>query len=190
MAVLAVANQKGGATKTTTAVALAAALIDRGRRALLVDMDAQASAAAAVGFDFAEHDGDPNLYTVMHRARARNPLPLIAALYDSNLGPASLIPADIKLAELETQLIQVVRREYILSDLLSGLRTQFDAIILDCPPSLGWLTLNALAAADQVLIPCVPDYLSARGLAGLHDTIELVQAQLNPVLEVAGVLLT
>jgi chromosome partitioning protein len=190
MSVLAVVNQKGGIGKTTTAVALAAAVIDSGRRALLIDMDAQASASAAVGFDFIEHEDDPNLYTAMSRARSRNPLNLLGTLYDSNLGPVSLIPADIKLAELETQLIQVVRREYILSDLLSGLRTQFDAIILDCPPSLGWLTLNALTAADDVLIPCVPDYLSARGLAGLHDTVELVQRQLNPALTVAGVLLT
>lgn len=187
--IIAIANQKGGVAKTTTAVALVAAWVDQGRRALLVDCDPQASASAALGFDL-ERDY-LSLYTLMSKARTRQPV-AVAVVLAALPGGEALIPGHIDLALIDAELSanKILHREEILKDVLRPVRDQYDVIVLDCPPSLGWLTINALAAADTVLIPSVPDYLSARGLAALRDTVELVQDQLNHALTVAGVVLT
>jgi chromosome partitioning protein len=188
--IIAFANQKGGVTKTTGAVATWAALNAQGVRCLLVDADAQASATAATGHDFSqEGEQYANLHTLMARRinGVRAVLPH-TAIYTTAWG--ELLPSHIDLAAMELDLIRAVRREYIIRDVLAELRADFHVILVDCPPSLSLITLNALTAADRVIIPTVPDFLSAQGLGRLYSTIDLVSAQLNPDLRVFGVLFT
>lgn len=193
--VTAVVNQKGGVGKTTTAVALTAAYEDQGHHTLLLDMDPQASASAAVGVDLA----NDNLVTIYHLMRdylagQDNPDAFRAAVQVvcGEYGvPFGVLPAGIELAAAEVSFAGVIRREYILQGLLEAILPEYDEVIIDCPPTLGLLTLNALSAAHQVLIPVVPDYLSARGLGDLLQTLALMRQQrLNPNLRIAGVVLT
>lgn len=186
--IVAVANQKGGVGKSTTAVNLGAELADQGRRVLIIDCDPQASASAALGFDLTS--SYTSLYDLMHAATTAHPRALQTAVRRFPHGE-DLIPAHIDLAVLETELVSVMRREYVLSDLLAPVCDQYDVVLLDCPPSLGWITINALTAATDVLIPVVPEYLAAQGLGRLLDTVTLVRdKRLNPGLTVAGVILT
>jgi chromosome partitioning protein len=185
--VLAVANQKGGVGKTTTSVAVAAALADQGSRVLLVDLDPQANATMAAGFEMRAHYD--SIYGAMQEyitgeAQA-------AAHYVINLGgKLDLLPSHIDLARMELELFHAMSREYVLRGMLDPLRSHYDWIVIDSPPSLGMLTINALTAADQVLVPQVPDLLSAQGLEELMRTIGMVRRQPNRNLEVAGVVLT
>ncbi len=189
--VLAIANQKGGAAKTTTAVAVAAALVDSGRRVLLIDVDPQANATDAVGFDRrvpyqSLHDA---LSTYLEQGAATLPVVPLEAHWD-------LVPSHLTLSGMETEIVmRAVNKATILRTLIEPLRDRYDWILLDCAPSLGWLTINALTAADQVLIPQVPDFISAQGLGQLHQTIQWVQkwtreARHGLPLAVAGVVLT
>lgn len=181
--ILAIANQKGGVGKTTTAAALIAAWADRGMRVLGVDLDPQASLTAALG-------AEPN--NTLFRA-------MKVYIDGGDLlspGPArlpggeSLIVGHMDLSAAEVALVAAVRREYVLADLLTRCREHYDVIVIDCPPALGLLTLNALTAADGVLVPCPPEYLAVQGLARLMTTVQLVQRRLNRGLMGAGVVPT
>ncbi len=184
---IAILNQKGGVGKTTTAVNLSAALAAANRQVCLLDIDPQAHATLHLGVT--PGDGCKSIYEVLLNSAA-----LAEALH--HVGPnLSVIGSHIDLAAAEVELAGVVGREVILRDKLSELLTpnsaqnSFDYLLIDCPPSLGILTLNALAAVDEVLLPLQPHFLALHGLSKLLQTIELVSRRLNPRLKLAGVVL-
>jgi chromosome partitioning protein len=180
--VYAIANQKGGVGKTTTAVNVAACIAEAGYRTLLVDMDAQANATVGLGIP---KDLHPNVYDVL-AGTATAP----EALVPSGIEGLSLLPAHPDLAGASMELPREPGSETRLRDALRELREDFAYTLLDCPPSLGPLTVNALVAADRVIVPVQTEYFALEGLAGLLDTLGLVQRELNPRLAVAGMLLT
>ena len=189
--VFAVTNQKGGVGKTTTTVSLAAALARRGHRVLLVDIDPQANATSSAGVvdgaplpAGAEHEVG-GVYAALIEER-----PLVDLAVETVTPGLSLIPSSPELAGAEVELTAVTAREYRLKRALEALRDSYDFVIIDCPPSLGLLTVNALAAADEVIIPVQTEYLALEGLSHLIQTIELVRASLNPTLRVRGIVLT
>src|SRR3954463_3369887 len=179
--VLAVANQKGGVAKTTTVHTLGAALAEQGRRVLLVDLDPQACLTFSLGLD--PNDLERSLHDVfVHRTPASEVM--------LKVGDLHLLPATIDLAGAEMQLLTRAGREYALSRALDPIKSDYDVILLDCPPSLGVLTINGLTAADQVLVPLQCETLSHRGVGQLLETIEDVKSYTNPSLKVRGVVAT
>jgi chromosome partitioning protein len=181
--VTAVVNQKGGVGKTTTTFNLGVGLQRLGRRVLLVDLDPQASLSASAGVPIA------HLTTSVYQALLDenvDPLPII----HQTLSGVDLLPATIDLAAAEVELVNMTLRELVLRDLLTKLRPRYDHILIDCPPSLGLLTINALAAADRVIIPLQCEFLATRGLTLLLRTLAKVQSRLNRHLRVAGILPT
>ncbi len=186
---IAIANQKGGQGKTTSTLALGTALADRGHRVLLVDLDPQASLTIAGGLDPDELPA--TLYDAFtYYLKESEPYP-VADLTHA-LGPTlDLLPTSIDLAAAEIELLNAVRREYALRGLLKAARDAYDVVLIDCPPSLSLLTLNALTAADEVLIPVVPEFLAVRGMGYLLTTVARVRkSELNPTLGLAGYVLT
>ena len=180
--VIAFANQKGGVGKTTSAISIAAALANLGLRVLVVDADPQANATSALG---RRQDGGTALYdALVDEAR------LADGLVETDTPGLWLAPTTPALAGVEVELVSIPAREYRLKRALEPLREHFDFILLDCPPSLGLLTVNALAAADEVIIPVQTEYLALEGLGHLSATIELVRGSLNQRLRIRGVLLT
>jgi chromosome partitioning protein len=180
--VYAIANQKGGVGKTTTAVNVAACVADAGYETLLVDLDAQCNATVALNV---EKDRQPNAYDVLS-----GELPLDEAAIATDIPGLSLVPSTPDLAGANVELPRLPGSETRLRDALAPLRPRYAFILLDCPPSLGPLTINALVAADRVIVPVQTEYFALEGLAGLLDTLALVQRELNPRLTVAGMLLT
>jgi chromosome partitioning protein len=181
--VYAIANQKGGVGKTTTAVNVAACIAEAGYETLLVDIDPQANATVGLGL---AKDILPNVYDVLSGDATAD-----AAIHPSTIERLSVMPSSPDLAGANVELPRQPGSEGRLRDALAnGIRERFAFTILDCPPSLGPLTVNALVAADRVIVPVQTEYFALEGLAGLLDTLALVQRELNPRLAVAGMLLT
>lgn len=186
--IYAICNQKGGVGKTVTTVSLGIGLAREGKRVLLVDVDAQGSLTASLGYQHPDQM-EVTLATVMGQVIQDLPLqPGMGILHHSE--GVDLLPANIELSGLEVTLVNTMSRETVLRECLRGVQEQYDVILLDCCPSLGMLTINALAAADQVLIPVQANYLSIKGLEQLLRTISKVRRQINPHLDIAGILVT
>lgn len=180
--VYAIANQKGGVGKTTTAVNVAACIADAGYETLLVDLDPQCNATVGLGLS---KDLQPNLYMCLS-----GELSVCDAARESPVERLSIVPATPDLAGANVELPRMQEAELRLRGALGPVRERFLFTLLDCPPSLGPLTVNALAAADRVIVPVQTEYLALEGLAGLLDTLALIQRELNPRLTIAGMLLT
>lgn len=182
--IIAMCNQKGGVGKTTTTINLGAALAEYGRKVLVVDFDPQGAASAGLGV--AAHDLDNTIYTLMTQPRV-DVHDVIVPTSTRNL---DLIPANIDLSAAEMQLVNEVARESILARALRPVLDEYDVIIIDCQPSLGLLTVNALTAAHGVLIPLEAEFFALRGVALLVENIEKVRDRLNPRLTIDGILAT
>jgi len=181
--VLAVVNQKGGVGKSTTAVNLSAALGEAGKKILLIDMDPQGNATS--GFGLSKDDRELCIYDALLGEAS------FADMIEAHAEfPVDVVPATIQLAGAEVELVTAMSRETRLKGLIEPLRGEYDYIIIDCAPSLGLLTINALTAADGVLIPIQCEFYSLEGLSKLLDSVRLVKAHLNPELEVFGVVMT
>ena len=186
--VLAVVNQKGGTGKTTTCENLGVGLDQGGKKVLLVDVDPQGSLTISLGYPRPD-DLDSTLSELMAKVMQETPLSPGEGILHHEEG-VDLIPANISLSGIEVSLVNAMSRETILKQLMEPLKRQYDFILLDCMPSLGMLTVNALAAADNVLIPVQAQYLSAKGLEQLLQTVNKVRRQINPKLRIEGILLT
>ena len=180
--VIAMCNQKGGVGKTTTTINLGAALAETGRRVLLVDFDPQGS--LSVGLGISPHDLELSVYDLLVRKDAD----VDAVVKPTTVAGLDLLPSNIDLSAAEMQLVSEVAREQSLARVLRRVRDRYDVILIDCAPSLGLLTINALTTADKVMIPLELEFFALRGVALLTDTIEKVQDRLNPDLEVLGIL--
>lgn len=181
--IIAIANQKGGVAKTTTAVNLGASLSLMGQPVLLVDIDPQGNASSGVGID--KNDLDRCVYDVLI-----NEVPPEEVIINTEIRNLDIIPATMQLAGAEVEMVSMLAREQILKRALMPLKDRYQYIIIDCPPSLGLLTLNALAAANSLLIPIQCEFYALEGVGQLMNTIQLVQKHLNPDLKIEGVLLT
>jgi len=181
--VLAIVNQKGGVGKTATAVNLGAALAEAGRRVLVVDCDPQANATRSLDVP---QDG-PTIYDALV---GRRPRLLADVVRPTALPNLFVVPAAPGLAGAEVELVSVAGREARLRDALAGLDGAYEVVLIDCPPSLGLLSVNALVAADGVIVPVQCEYLALEGLGHLLNTLKLVRSRLNPALEVTGLLMT
>ena len=181
--VIAICNQKGGVGKTTTSINLATYLAISGKRILLIDIDPQGNATSGLGIN--KHNIKQSIYDLL--IEEIDPKPIIISTGIDNL---SLIPSTLSLTGAEVELVGIMGREYRLKKALSPISSEFDYIIIDCPPSLGLLTVNALSAADSVLIPVQCEYYALEGLGQLVNTIDLVKENLNSALVIEGVLLT
>jgi len=181
--VIAIVNQKGGVGKTTTTVNLGAYLAELGQRTLILDMDAQANATSGVGIDVDKIEG--TIYDLFHGETQ-----ILDVLYPTSVENLHIIPASPDLSGLSAELSAVDGREYILKDLLSSVVDAYDFILIDCPPSLGIVTINALVAAKEVLVPVQCEYYALEGLSRLVKTINLIREKVNADLELTGIALT
>lgn len=181
--ILAIANQKGGVGKTTTAVSLAAALAEQGLQILLVDFDPQGNASSGLGLRAA--DDAPSMYDVVVED-----VPLEAAVVPTSQTRLHLAPSTVDLAGAEVQLVNAYSREHRLRRVLDTARSRYDTILIDCPPSLGLLTVNAMTAADGIIVPIQSEYFALEGLGTLRRNAHLIRQELNPGLEITGFVLT
>ena len=180
--VVSIANQKGGVGKTTTAVNLSAALAKKGRRVLLIDADPQGNATSGLGID---KEIDKSIYDVII-----NEIGINEAVKETNIKKLKICPSNINLAGAEVELVSLMSREHRLKERIDEVKRQYDYILIDCPPSLGLITLNAFTASDSVLIPVQCEYYALEGLGQLINTINLVRRHLNKSIEVEGAVLT
>ncbi|MEX2196044.1 MAG: AAA family ATPase [Thermoleophilaceae bacterium] len=180
--VYAIANQKGGVGKTTTAVNLAACIAEAGHETLLVDLDPQCNATVAVGMP---KDAEPNVYDCLGGDAS-----LEDVARPTGVARLSIVPSTPDLAGANVELPRIAGSETRMREALRGVRERYLFTLLDCPPSLGPLTVNALVAADKVIVPVQTEYFALEGLAGLLDTLDLVKRELNPRLTIAGMILT
>ena len=181
--IIAIANQKGGVGKTTTAINLSACLAEKGQRVLVVDIDPQGNTTSGLGI--AKDNVDNTIYEVMLQE-----IDISDAICKDIFENLDIIPSNVNLAGAEIDLIDIENREYILKNAINTVRNNYDYVILDCPPSLSMLTVNAMTAADTVLVPIQCEYYALEGLTQLIHTINLVKKKLNPLLELEGVVFT
>jgi len=181
--VIAVINQKGGVGKTTTTISLGAALAEKGMYTLLIDSDPQG--ALSIGLGLPAYDLEFTLHSIL----TDNRIPIAAVTH--HVRPhLDIIPSNIDLASAELQLVGMMGREFVMRDALANIRDKYNFILIDCPPSLGLLTVNALVAADEILVPLQCEFLAMRGLDALIDVIARVQRRLNPNLKMLGIVPT
>ncbi len=181
--IIGIANQKGGVGKTTSAINIAASLAVLEYKTLLIDADPQANSTTGVGFDL--HNITTSLYDGMI-----NHTPLSDIVLKTEIPHLDLIPSHIDLVGAEIELVNFPNRENVLKELLASIRDQYDFIIIDCLPSLGLITVNALVAADSVIVPVQCEFFALEGLGKLLNTIKIVQSRLNPELQIEGILMT
>ncbi len=182
--VIAMCNQKGGVGKTTSSINIGGALSQYGRRVLIVDFDPQG--AATVGLGINANAVEDTVYTALFNPR----MDVHSVIHHTDFENLDIMPANIDLSAAEVQLVTEVGREQVLAGVLRQVKDEYDVIIIDCQPSLGLLTVNALTAADGVIIPVAAEFFALRGVALLMQSIEKVQSRINPSLEVYGVLVT
>lgn len=181
--IISVTNQKGGVGKTTTCVNLASYIADTGKRVLLIDMDPQGNACSSLGVEIEK--GKNSIYEVL-----LGEVDIKDAIYPSVLKTLSVIPSTVDLSGAEVDLVYVDNREKVLKEALKEVKSDYDYIFIDCPPSLGLLTVNALTATNTIIIPIQCEYFALVGLGQLMNTVRLIKKHLNPEIEIEGVLLT
>ena len=181
--IIAVANQKCGVGKTTTAMNLAASMATMEKKVLIVDADSQANASSGLGVDRGEVDA--TLYECISEGKDVH-----EALYTTDVENLDVLPAHINLAGADIELMERKKREFVIKDILAPIKDDYDYILIDCSPSLGLVTVNCLTAADSVIIPVQCEYFALEGISKLLNTIRLVKKKLNPSLEIEGFLLT
>ena len=187
MRIIAIANQKGGCGKTTTAVNLAAALAKKGMRVLIVDLDPQGH--STIGFGYQPDTLTTTIYNTLTFTNAQ--IPISKVIRNTNIESLNLAPSNILLAGAELELTLVFGREFVLSEQLSTVKNQYDMCIIDCPPSLGLLTLNALVASTEVLVPVQAHYYAMEGLKQLLETVSIIRERFHPCeVKILGLLLT
>ena len=181
--IIAVANQKGGVGKTTTAINLAACLSVKGKKVLLIDMDPQGNTTSGVGID--KNEIESTIYDLMIGESS-----ISDCIVENVFEDMDLIPTNVDLAAAEIELIGVERKEFILKDEIDFVKDKYDFIIIDCPPALSMLTINAMTTADSVIVPIQCEYYALEGLSQLLHTINLVSERLNPTLAIEGIVFT
>lgn len=181
--IISIVNQKGGVGKTTTCVNLATALAAIGKKVLIIDLDPQGN--ASTGFGLSQEERAINIYDILIEGTKAT-----KAICETCVPGLDIIPATMDLSGAEIEMVSLVKREYKLKETMEVVRPHYDYVMIDCPPSLGLLTLNALTAADSVIIPLQTEFFAMEGLSHLMKTIRLVQGRLNPELSIQGIVLT